>query len=529
MLECITHSEIYSSNLLDEYTEFKDIWEDRHHNRWKMHLPVEIEYICSLLHKHYVNKSRIRIVDDIDFDGVSSATVSMNYLKPLFTNVDVYSTIEHGINQEIIRGSSSIDLLIIVDGGTNLEEVLKGLECDVLIIDHHSPDPDLPSHVIYQTEIKGKIKTLVNCNSKYTKDLVSISAGMLCYIVFHTFYRRIVDGHYDETGTDGRRKRLKPELDYFEIGAVSLISDIVPIDEYVMRTLIHYFERYAGSSEFVRDLLAGVSGIVNMKNLQWECFPLINYTKRLKDSNAISMIYKYGVQYTSKLLNENRTSGRGVVDTIELYGEKRKFTNFYYIDTTMLYEIYNIDISNFKGLMCNRVSAETLMPTIVGIDKIIDGKSITEVSVRSQGYNSLIYFKTLNYVKGDGHPSACGFKVETERLAELLDGYDKYLGTSRKIAENIISIAGNDDLFAMDLHSLAVYNYLAISNLRQIKVVINDFNSNDIFMMTQNKGVLRQTDIELTGPIGGRSVCAKPILENFQRGKFYMELENYTG
>lgn len=131
MLECITHSEIYSSNLLDEYTEFKDIWEDRHHNRWKMHLPVEIEYICSLLHKHYVNKSRIRIVDDIDFDGVSSATVSMNYLKPLFTNVDVYSTIEHGINQEIIRGSSSIDLLIIVDGGTNLEEVLKDLECDV--------------------------------------------------------------------------------------------------------------------------------------------------------------------------------------------------------------------------------------------------------------------------------------------------------------------------------------------------------------------------------------------------------------
>lgn len=527
-MECIEHSKIYNSKLLNEYTEFKDIWENRHNNFWEMKLPVEIEYVCSLLYKHYTNKSRIRIIDDIDFDGVSSAMVSMSYLKPLFANIDVYSTVEHGINQEVIEGSANIDLLIVVDGGTNLENTLMDLGCDVLIIDHHSPDPNLAAHIIWQSEIKGQIKTLVNCNSKYTEELASVSAGMLCYIVFHTFYGRIVNGYYDKTGTDARRKRLKPELDYFEIGAVTLISDIVPIDTYVMRTLLHYFERYAGSSEFVRELLSGVNGKVNMKNLQWECFPLINYTKRLKDSSAISMMYKYGVQYTSNLLNANRTNGRGVVDTIELYGEKRKFNNFSYIDTTMLYEIYNTDISNFKGLMCNRSSAETQVPTVVGIDKILDGKRLTEISVRSQGYNSLIYFKTLDYVKGDGHPSACGFKVETERLSELLENYDKYLGTSKKISENLLSIADNDELFAMDLHSLAVYNYLAISNLRQIKVVIKNFNNSDIFMTTQNKGTLRGIDIELVSPIGENSVCVKPILENFQRGDFYLELENHV-
>ena len=103
------------------------------------------------IHKAIKKKERIIIYGDFDADGITATVILVHGLRSLGANVSYRipdrHTQSHGLNKEIIEeiATKDVQLLITCDCGINDHKevdfaVGKGL--DVIITDHHTPDPD---------------------------------------------------------------------------------------------------------------------------------------------------------------------------------------------------------------------------------------------------------------------------------------------------------------------------------------------------------------------------------------------------
>lgn len=107
--------------------------------------------------KHAIkNKEKITVYGDYDVDGITGVAILWQILTLLGADVDYY--IPHridegyGLNAEAIRAlaKSGSKLLVTVDCGVtahNSAELAEQLGLDLIITDHHQPDPELPKAV----------------------------------------------------------------------------------------------------------------------------------------------------------------------------------------------------------------------------------------------------------------------------------------------------------------------------------------------------------------------------------------------
>ncbi len=114
-------------------------------------------------------KQKILIWGDFDCDGVTSSAILYKALKKL--NADFINFIPdrllhgHGLNsKELLKfiSKEKVKLVITVDCGiSNVSEVnlLKGLNVDTIITDHHSTDTELPNaYCIINPQVKNALK-----------------------------------------------------------------------------------------------------------------------------------------------------------------------------------------------------------------------------------------------------------------------------------------------------------------------------------------------------------------------------------
>jgi single-stranded-DNA-specific exonuclease len=94
----------------------------------------------NMLHWHIDNGSRIHIIDDVDNDGITSATIIDNYIKDVNKNIIITHSMNNGKTHGIVLNSLKeydFDLLIVPDAGSeNIKEckILKeDWDVDVLI------------------------------------------------------------------------------------------------------------------------------------------------------------------------------------------------------------------------------------------------------------------------------------------------------------------------------------------------------------------------------------------------------------
>ena len=106
----------------------------------------------TMLNKHIALKSMIAIHCDVDVDGIGTGYILGRFIQQLTNQRPIYiinRDKEHGISQrhvDYFKGRG-LGLMIIVDSSSNELDVIKGFDCDVLVIDHHE---------ISHTELCGK-------------------------------------------------------------------------------------------------------------------------------------------------------------------------------------------------------------------------------------------------------------------------------------------------------------------------------------------------------------------------------------
>ena len=317
--------------------------------------PLEENDIFNLLDKHLCQGSKLLIIDDMDFDGTGAGYIAYQYLKNLNSNMNItiIHNKEHGVKPEDLfrYQDNKYDLVIILDSSsglannylysTNSKNFVEEIKCDVIVIDHHEINITEP------WIFRGKYQTVLNCNCLRTKGLENISAGMFAYIIFNDYFCLKKDSADIDTSihdnieeddllgikevySDVVKNDSIGNIDLYEIGVVTNISDIVPVDEFVGISILYYLLNETLTTDFIKGLASDNN--VNVFNLQWGMIPLVNYTRRLCDDSTIELIYKNNIKLAKEYMIENRKKGKNIIKYLKQEAKFEYYRNFIFVD-----------------------------------------------------------------------------------------------------------------------------------------------------------------------------------------------------
>lgn len=112
-----------------------------------------IDFAADRLHRAIENKERVGIVQDVDVDGVCSATIAYQFMAANGVEPIVYfhTGKQHGVADLMSEiQKSNLDLLIIPDASATLDDsmTLKAANCDIVIADHHEIEFENPYAIV---------------------------------------------------------------------------------------------------------------------------------------------------------------------------------------------------------------------------------------------------------------------------------------------------------------------------------------------------------------------------------------------
>lgn len=418
---------------------------------WDIIVPSSYQKVEEVLDYYRLNNNEINIliVDDIDSDGIVSAKITYTKLRKIFPNCKIKVNNQHGLVD--LKSCNGYDLIIIVDSSSNLLETYSVLQQKVIIVDHHE----------YNREQKCPDNVIL-VNSKDHEELKSISAGMLCYLVFTKYLLHCGIADYS----------------LFDIACMSLYSDIVPVDSYVASCI----NKLITEKHIYSDLLSTLNiynEAINMNNLQYNIIPLLNYTRRLGDVSAIKLIYENREDVAINILKENKKTSKILLDIMKQLSNPKEYKNFVFVDISEILNTTCYPIQNFKGVYANQLQSEYKKPAIVGF-RTKENKSLFSISVRSNDIDSLSYFSKL-CESGGGHLSACGFMLDINKLPLILAGYNTYLDDYQYTQlSDIIRLDNYSKLNDLDLLKISIDNEFRYSNMKPIIVEIDNIRQSDI-------------------------------------------------
>ena len=204
----------------------------------KKHLP-NVDKAADTIIKHLKENKHIKIVSDMDADGVTSAAILYKFFTRIFEydNISVFINrreFEHGINKYITHmlisnyDKDRFDLLITSDHGShdreNISKIKKKLNVDIIVTDHHEFTDD---------ESPIGIEAFVNPKINRDSDFINITGTAVAYFTLvYTFFKMYKD---DEA-------YIKSKIDYIyyllTYVGLTIISDCVDLSDYVNRKLL---------------------------------------------------------------------------------------------------------------------------------------------------------------------------------------------------------------------------------------------------------------------------------------------------
>ena len=216
----------------------------------------------NMLNWHIENNSKIHIIDDVDQDGLTSATIIHNYIKNINNNIDI----THSMNDNKIHGiivknleQYEFDLLIIPDAGTSdvkqSKELIETRDVDILILDHHTIEEDNPYAIV------------INCQDGQYPNPTLSGAGVV--------YKFIKE--YDKKyGLDFAENDL-------DLVAIGIIGDSMDLRNYETRYLaIEGLKKI--NNNFIKEFLIKnkkEEESINFEFVGWKIAPFINAVTRI--------------------------------------------------------------------------------------------------------------------------------------------------------------------------------------------------------------------------------------------------------
>lgn len=184
----------------------------------------DMEIVCERLYKAITTKKeKIAVFGDYDVDGATSSALLKRYFQHLGHDLDIYIPDRekegYGPNKKALQSlkDKGISLVIAVDCGTTAFEAIefaKHIKLDMVIIDHHIAEPNLPECVgVINPNRLDQIET--DC-----KDLAAVGVVFMTLVALQ---KRLREGGFFQN-------RPEPNLlSFLDLVALGTVCDVVPL------------------------------------------------------------------------------------------------------------------------------------------------------------------------------------------------------------------------------------------------------------------------------------------------------------
>jgi len=367
---------------------------------------------------------KIVVHGDYDADGVCGATVMYNTLKAIGAEVEVYlphrDTEGYGLNMNTVQtlADTNTRLIITVDCGiSNKPEVEKAVELgmEVIVTDHHSEPPELPS------------KALAILNPKISSETYPFKYLAGVGVAFKVAQALIAEYKLG----DAFEKWL------LDVVAISTITDCVPLTG-ENRVFVHYGlvvlrkNRRLGLQQLF--IAMGVDpATTDTTTIGFKIGPHINAAGRVKHANAAFEL----------LIEENPDTAKEMAEELCRTNRSRqqlseKMAKEAMIQAERQKDEFVIIVESedwpvgLVGLVAGRVASKYYRPTFVvtkmGGDIVGSGRSIEHFDL-VQGLQAMPEV----FSKYGGHPMACGFSLKNH------DTFEEFKQRMRARAKELLS------------------------------------------------------------------------------------------
>lgn len=360
-----------------------------------------------MLSKHINSHDKISIHADVDMDGIGSAYIVQEFLNELGCVGRIRSCInkekEHGLSNKhisYVNERAKCDLFIIVDSSSNDINIIKELNCDVLVIDHHAV-----GHKEYIGKTRGGSYVIINNMINNLEENYKADSDMSGALVVYELFRHYEHKYCDSSILEGR-------MLYQWVG-VTLISDAIKTgnnrNQWYMHKTVNNMDVEPSLSRMIHKLTK-FEAFLTKSFIGFTLAPLFNKAIRAGASqHALSIALGFPDRVVE--LREYEKIQQDIVD--------RALNN---VEETSKLCFRNLGVDgihkNYSGLIATKVLEEYKKSTIAYENK----GSFIGGSFRGL-YSNINYQNELEKlgIFAQGHEGAFGIKIPLERIKEVSD------------------------------------------------------------------------------------------------------------
>lgn len=390
------------------------------------------EAVRLIIDKISLNK-KIAILADEDADGYCSATILYKYFEDMSYPVELvtHGGKVHGITIGVMNyvNDNEIDLLIVPDAGSN-DELLGGLNCEAVVIDHHQIEKDAPVNTI---RVNNQDKLNIDTNPNLT------GVGM-CYRVLQELDQAL---------------GLRNADNNLDVVAIGQIADSSDISNEEIRYIVNKGIENIHNKLFLAMLKDRIERkeTITPRDLSFEVIPYINAVCRVGTKEerehllqAMCGIGDYWDNYTIKRRRKDKSTGKFKLVDIHLtncdkyfsteLSEIKKRQNEIVTNTlkTIVENVYadggvaiavgsqEIDKS-ITGLIAAKITTLYNRPAILLLNNTIQEAYTGSIRGKETVIDSLKHWcedtKLFNWVLG--HDNAAGCSIDKENIDKLVE------------------------------------------------------------------------------------------------------------
>ena len=446
----------------------------------------------------------IGTIVDCDADGLTSASILVNYLKKNFPQIAITTYFhehkQHGL-EDVWEAmvEKDCDLIIIADASSNDGQFIKEFNCPVIVLDHHElePDSEIPPNMI-----------LINNQTSSTYNNKALSGAGIAWQ-----FCRALDDHYGFTDADN----------YLDLCAVGVCGDVMDgreVENQAIWKLGFSNIKNYGLQKFIEAQSYSMGGKINPTTIAFYIVPLINATIRVGSMSEKERLFKAFINghelvpsnkrgekgLMTEVVNEaireatnNRSKQNKILDSA-MDSLEIKISKYDLLEHKILFVRLEDEVfpSELNGLLAMRLSQKYQRPTIVAR---LNDESYDRGSARGLSNCELTDFKAYLEQTGlfeytAGHSNACGCSLPDKNLTQLMKIADTDLA-DYDFSNNVYEVNFERPAVAYDLNDLiteiALNEAIWSTNNKEPLIYITDlnFNARDIQIMGTHKDTVK--------------------------------------
>lgn len=363
--------------------------------------------------KEVLSKDTLVLPQDDDADGflcVMQINETVRILRPNL-RVEIYIPDEkaHGVDKafvDYVRGLPGDKAIFVTDSSSGNIEEMRALSGLALLghIDHHISEAE--------SELENICDYHANCRYDTDDTLGHMSAGFYTMLHLVNYIRECT----------GLGERVENEL--FSLGIMSLVADVCDMQLPYHKSALKFY-KHLPNQHILLESFTNRFTENSLYFLGFTATPKINMLFRLRYIDELRALHGGNTQGIVEAVIEIYKNYKAVIDPSLGYIRAINYGKVIYADITGVDEIcptFRGRVVNFTGWYANKLSEHYCLPCIV-----THGEGSLKGSVRDcTGANIYNLMQEADFLEGGGHPSAYGFRMEEDKLPNLIYHFDKY-------------------------------------------------------------------------------------------------------